>query len=50
MTLHWWLGLSALIAIIALVIFTFRQGLKVKPDTTGNSHDSMGGGVGGGGQ
>ena len=45
MTLHWWLGLLALVALVAFAIFTFRQGFKVKPDPSGNSHDSMGGGV-----
>jgi hypothetical protein len=32
MTLHQWLGLAALAAIVGFVIFTFRQGFKVKPD------------------
>jgi hypothetical protein len=45
MTLHWWLGLSALVAVVGFAVFAFRKGFKVKPDTSGNSHDSMGGGV-----
>lgn len=45
MTLHWWLGLSALVAIVVFAIFTFRQGFKVKADPDSNRHDSMGGGV-----
>jgi len=32
MTQDQWLGLGAVIVIVAFVIFAFRQGFKVKPD------------------
>ncbi|HSP50182.1 MAG TPA: hypothetical protein VLN61_08360 [Pseudolabrys sp.] len=32
MTLHQWLGLSAVVLIVGFAIFAFRQGFKVKPD------------------
>ena len=33
MTQDQWLGLGAVIVIVAFVIFAFRQGFKVKPDS-----------------
>jgi len=44
MTLHQWLGIGAILVIVALVWFTFRQGLKVKPD----DREDLGPGVGSG--
>jgi len=40
MSLHQWLGVGALGLLVAFVWFTFRQGLKVKPD--GRRHDGSG--------
>jgi hypothetical protein len=37
MTLHYLLGLSAVALLIGFIIFTFRQGSKVKPDPNYNS-------------
>jgi hypothetical protein len=34
MNLHPWLGLAAVMAIAAIVLFAFRQGFKVKPDSS----------------
>lgn len=45
MTLHQWLGILAVVCVIGFVIVAFRKGFKVKPDPSGNGHDSMGGGV-----
>jgi len=51
MTVHQWLGLSALVVIVGFVIFTFRKGFKVKPDPnnrnfgpTANDGQSLGDG------
>ena len=41
MTLHWWLGFSALVAVVGFVIFTFRPGFKVKPDPNNRKADGM---------
>jgi hypothetical protein len=43
MTLHQWLGMSATMLLLGLVIFAFRQGLKVKPDDRENRRPSVGG-------
>jgi hypothetical protein len=34
--LHLWLGIPFSILVFALVIFCFRQGFKVKPDSSGS--------------
>ena len=45
MTLHWWLGLAALVAVVGFVIFTFRIGFKVKPDRNNpTDYGPLGGG------
>jgi hypothetical protein len=41
MTLHQWLGLSALVVIVAFVIFTFRQGFKVRSDPNNKKTGGM---------
>ena len=42
MSLHQWLGIGAIGLLVAFVWFTFRQGLKVKPD----AREDRGPGVG----
>jgi hypothetical protein len=37
MTLHSLLGFSAVVLIVGLVIFAFRQGFKVKPDPSNSN-------------
>jgi hypothetical protein len=32
MTLHWWLGLSALVVVVGVIVWTFRIGFGIKPD------------------
>jgi hypothetical protein len=32
MTLHQWLGVGSLVVVIAVIVFGFRQGFRVKPD------------------
>ena len=47
MTLHWWLGFSAVTLIAGFAIFAFRQGFKVKPDPNNREFGGMPpGGVG----
>jgi len=41
MTLHWWLGFTALAVVVAFVIFTFRLGFKVKPDPNNKKFGGM---------
>jgi hypothetical protein len=32
MSLHQWLGVGAVLVLVAFVVFAFRQGQRVKPD------------------
>jgi hypothetical protein len=43
MTLQQWLGAVAGVALIAFVVFAFRQGQKVKPDDRRDNGPSVGG-------
>jgi hypothetical protein len=42
-----WLGLGALAAIVAFVVFAFRQGQKVRPKRDGEPADVSAGLIGG---
>jgi hypothetical protein len=48
MSLHQWLGVGVIGLLAAFIWFTFRQGLKVKPDDPGD-HASTPGSDGRGG-
>jgi hypothetical protein len=39
MTVSTWLGVLSLIALAAFLVFAFRRGSKVKPDTTRRTED-----------
>jgi hypothetical protein len=43
MSLQQWLGAMAGVALIAFLVFAFRQGQKVKPDNRRDSGPSVGG-------
>jgi hypothetical protein len=42
MSAHQWLGIGAIVAIVAFVWFTFRQGLAVKPSRRTDHGSSVG--------
>jgi hypothetical protein len=46
MRLDQWLGILAGVALVAFVVFAFRQGQKVKPDDRIDHGPSVGGGPG----
>ena len=48
MTLEQWLGLGALLVLVAFVVFAFRQGQRVKPDHREDRAPGVGSGDGGG--
>ena len=39
MSLQPWLGLAALVLLVAVIVFCFRQGLRVKPDKNRKTND-----------
>ncbi len=41
MTLHFWIGLSAVVLIGGFTVFAFRQGFKVKPDRNNKVDSGM---------
>jgi hypothetical protein len=47
MNLHWWLGLAALVIVVGAFVWTFRIGLRVKPDPNNDLTGGLplGGGV-----
>jgi hypothetical protein len=38
MTLEQWLGMVGGLALVAFIVFAFRQGLRVKPDRNNRDH------------
>ena len=41
MSLHYWLGLLAVVAVAGFAVFAFRQGFKVKPDPNNRKFGGM---------
>jgi hypothetical protein len=39
MTLAQWIGLGSLIVVVAVIVFGFRQGFRVKPDNNRKVED-----------
>jgi hypothetical protein len=39
MSLQLWIGLAALVLLVAFVVFCFRQGFRVKPDKNRRTED-----------
>ena len=48
MSLHQWLGVGAVLVLVAFVAFAFRQGQRVKPDDREDRGPGVGSGDAGG--